>query len=386
MHSPGHLRSSVQSTGPALSSPFVFMTSEARSSSGTGQKKLVVDFPLLGSQKISGDLGSGAETFCTTITVSDIAMESAVPQQPTADQPPPSSASTSATKESGDKTAKTPPRRRSIESSKGHPSTKTTPGSARRRRSGSHTPGSRSPSRNKPAQSISKPLAYTQTQGARDLVALHRESCRLFEAFDSPGKSGSCQSSHGAPQTPANLRMQKSFTDPVSNSPPKGRSMSPSKTGPPHNEPTPLALSPLHDEPEQQEDQPPHKPVPATVMDWTLPSTRKREYAKIDRSNRGIRGLWGKVTPRWLHGNGKRTPFFDESKRGKEYEGSVRRFRLDVPDDVDDERDDGKGVVPVVMEAKPSPSATGTPKKSTEKVEGKAKRGLLGLPRRHTKG
>lgn len=71
-----------------------------------------------------------------------------------------------------------------------------------------------------------------------------------------------------------------------------------------------------------------------TVIDWTSPSTRKREYAKIDRANRGIRGLWRRVAPKWCQPVDRRTPFFEEGKNGKaNYEGSVRRFRMDIPED-----------------------------------------------------
>lgn len=76
----------------------------------------------------------------------------------------------------------------------------------------------------------------------------------------------------------------------------------------------------------------PSKQVPATVIDWTSPSTRKREYEKIDRSARGIRGLWRRFAPRWCQTESKRTPFYEIGKHGKpNYEGSVRRFRMDVP-------------------------------------------------------
>ncbi|THC91854.1 hypothetical protein EYZ11_008676 [Aspergillus tanneri] len=72
----------------------------------------------------------------------------------------------------------------------------------------------------------------------------------------------------------------------------------------------------------------------ATVIDWTSPSTRRREYEKIDRASSGMRGFWRRVAPRWCQSRDNRTPFFEEGKDGKgNYEGSVRRFRMDLPDE-----------------------------------------------------
>lgn len=72
--------------------------------------------------------------------------------------------------------------------------------------------------------------------------------------------------------------------------------------------------------------------VPATVMEWTSPSTRRAEYEKIDRASRGVRGLWRRVAPRWCQSRDSRTPFFEEGKSKTDREGSVRRFRMDLPD------------------------------------------------------
>jgi hypothetical protein len=77
--------------------------------------------------------------------------------------------------------------------------------------------------------------------------------------------------------------------------------------------------------------------IPATITEWTSPSTRRREYEKIDRNNKGFRRLWRRWTPNCLHAGDERVPFFDEeganSNKKKNYEGSVRRFRMDIPDD-----------------------------------------------------
>ena len=72
--------------------------------------------------------------------------------------------------------------------------------------------------------------------------------------------------------------------------------------------------------------------TPCTIIDWKTPASRRREYEKIDRSTRGLRGLWRRVTPRWLRG-GNQIHFYE----GKDDDaGSVRRYRLDLPDEEDE--------------------------------------------------
>lgn len=76
--------------------------------------------------------------------------------------------------------------------------------------------------------------------------------------------------------------------------------------------------------------------VPATVIDWTLPSTRRQEYREIDKSCQGIRGLWRRIVPHRFRRN-SRLIFFDDNDSDA---GSVRRYRLDLPDE--DEEKEGK--------------------------------------------
>ena len=77
--------------------------------------------------------------------------------------------------------------------------------------------------------------------------------------------------------------------------------------------------------------------VPAANIDWTLPSTRRREYEKIDNARSGLRGLMRRVTPRILRKDG-RVGFHDDGKGSDA--GTVRRFRMDVADG-DGVADDG---------------------------------------------
>jgi hypothetical protein len=188
------------------------------------------------------------------------------------------------------------------------------------------------------------------------LLALHRESCRLFQEPDNPPSLSKYSTDeprptlYRAPSTSYKSRREgrtSSENDysvpssPISSShstrrfDPEHRSSVSSTTTPhflqyrdrsntmpsnhslPHGHGYSPSASSIH--------------VPATVMEWTSPSTRRAEYEKIDRASRGVRGLWRRVAPRWCQGRDSRTPFFEEGKNGRE--GSVRRFRMDLPDE-----------------------------------------------------
>ena len=65
-----------------------------------------------------------------------------------------------------------------------------------------------------------------------------------------------------------------------------------------------------------------------TTMHWTSPSTRRREYERIDRANNGFRGFFRKVVPRCVSGPPEKFYEKDQSDTG-----SVRRYRLDDVDE-----------------------------------------------------
>ena len=71
--------------------------------------------------------------------------------------------------------------------------------------------------------------------------------------------------------------------------------------------------------------------VPASNIDWTTPSTRCREYKKIDRARTGVRGLLRRITPCCFRTNNARMGFHGEDGDGDV--SSVRRFRMEVEDD-----------------------------------------------------
>jgi hypothetical protein len=69
---------------------------------------------------------------------------------------------------------------------------------------------------------------------------------------------------------------------------------------------------------------------PATEIRWTSDETRRREYAEIDRGNRGLKGLWKKILP-GVAKKSSRSRFYTEDD-GSDGE-SIRRYRLEVPQD-----------------------------------------------------
>ncbi|EXJ88569.1 hypothetical protein A1O1_05499 [Capronia coronata CBS 617.96] len=68
------------------------------------------------------------------------------------------------------------------------------------------------------------------------------------------------------------------------------------------------------------------------VMSWTSDATRRSEYAKIDRAHSGFHGLFRRLLPRSLCRNARRG-FFTGDCDGD----SVRRFRIGVSDEVEDD-------------------------------------------------
>lgn len=211
----------------------------------------------------------------------------------------------------------------------------------------------RSTSRPTPNPSIVPvPLARTTPQEKREsLLALHRESCRLFREQDSLiDEIQPVSSLQQAPSTTHRPR-QNRLSSEGGSAPPSPIAASSSSRQPYEHRGSlsSATISPPPHHPRDRSNTLPDNPpshvyspsassihIPTTVMEWTSPSTRRREYEKIDRASRGMRGLWRRVAPRWCQGRNSRTPFFEEGKSDRE--GSVRRFRMDLPND-----DSGRG-------------------------------------------
>ncbi|KAI0994710.1 hypothetical protein K3495_g13471 [Podosphaera aphanis] len=87
-------------------------------------------------------------------------------------------------------------------------------------------------------------------------------------------------------------------------------------------------------------------PPPQTIHYWTSHSTRRLEYAAIDAASSGVRGFLVRLVPDcilpvdarrtrlWRHGDGEDN---DVSEKG-----SVRRYRLALPEDNEDKIDEEK--------------------------------------------
>ncbi|KAI9751009.1 MAG: Fungal specific transcription factor [Chaenotheca gracillima] len=171
-------------------------------------------------------------------------------------------------------------------------------------------------------RSLSYPIAPTPT--ATDIeraLEIHKKSCQLFQSLS---------------EKTATLTSQPPLA-PALQTP-----LSPSTTTE-ANEPPPAAKT--------------------KVIHWTSHRTRRAEYAAIDAQNRGIRGFVRLITPSCLHRrlfarSGRRDFYFDPyaqrsverdagcglfvwgGKGGKKKNGgdtdSVRRYRLDLPEEDDE--------------------------------------------------
>ncbi|KAJ5730271.1 uncharacterized protein N7483_004779 [Penicillium malachiteum] len=210
------------------------------------------------------------------------------------------------------------------------------------------------------ASIVSVPARTPQQERRESLLELHRESCRLFQdppaisptedfrpsstqrnpSFANRYRRTSSDMGTSAPPSPiASSSSSRRFDDHhrrsiSSGSVPQLQTRTRSNTLPTTHHIHNSSTSSIH--------------VPETVMEWTSPSTRRREYEKIDRASRGMRGLWRRVAPRWCQARDARTPFFEEGKTSRE--GSVRRFRMDLPDEEQthsDPKRDGSGAGPV---------------------------------------
>ncbi|KAI9650204.1 hypothetical protein NHQ30_000217 [Ciborinia camelliae] len=81
-------------------------------------------------------------------------------------------------------------------------------------------------------------------------------------------------------------------------------------------------------------------PPPATIHYWTSDQTRRLEYAAIDAASKGIRGLVLRCIPDcFLPAEKRGTRLCEEDMRERDDDaGSVRRYRLTMEDEVEDEK------------------------------------------------
>lgn len=80
----------------------------------------------------------------------------------------------------------------------------------------------------------------------------------------------------------------------------------------------------------------PQPPPPATVQYWTSDSTRRLEYAAIDAASKGMKGLLYKLIPDCMvPASSRRTRFACKDGDADSDAGSVRRYRLALPEEKD---------------------------------------------------
>ncbi|KGO73858.1 hypothetical protein PITC_035740 [Penicillium italicum] len=219
------------------------------------------------------------------------------------------------------------------------------------RRSSVHSPRRAVP--NAAIVPVTSPRSSMQDK-RESLLALHRESCRLFQGDGSNRSSTEIRPSlhRAASATYRSQRERRTSTEKGSSEPssPVAASHSSFRFEPESPSPTSTSASHFGTSRNRSKTLPTnhhHSPssssihVPATVMEWTSPDTRRREYEKIDRASSGVRGFWRRVAPRCFQPRDSRTPFFEEGKT--EREGSVRRFRMDIPEDEEPESDSHQG-------------------------------------------
>ncbi|KAL1639037.1 hypothetical protein SLS58_008366 [Diplodia intermedia] len=174
-------------------------------------------------------------------------------------------------------------------------------------------------------------LAMHHRSDLDSVLALHSRSCSLFNSARSPTS---------APQSPGLSSVGRPSTDMSRHSLQVDRSSLRSIA---HQDPAhfyPMPSPALSDFSLVEEDAAPDISTPAappaTVIHWNSPSTRRREYAEIDRSTKGFRGFMRRVTPRWLSRRPPRQAFY-EGEKDDDDACSVRRYRIDVPDEDDAE-------------------------------------------------
>ncbi|KAI6249651.1 hypothetical protein HI914_02138 [Erysiphe necator] len=78
-------------------------------------------------------------------------------------------------------------------------------------------------------------------------------------------------------------------------------------------------------------------PFPPTINYWTSDDSRRLEYAAIDAASKGVRGFFVRIVPDFmLPPQIRRTKFWGLESEGRQREGSVRRYRLALPEDLVD--------------------------------------------------
>jgi hypothetical protein len=261
---------------------------------------------------------------------------------------------------------------------KGQPSSRTSSASPRKRRRSGIPTGPKAPI---PRRRSSVPIR----RKGQDLIAFHRQSCRLFQSLEgtlatsdestmrgTPPQSRPGSLPNSRPSSHCIVKTENGFAYLTSNSSmPRFGSANNSRRN--SSTTAPPLLRPLYGVPglssstapttsssfsslvgastsngvlEEKSStsspsaQPTRPPRPGFSISWTSTETRRLEYKKIDRSHSGLRGLWKRLTPKWCHGKCSRKGFFVSGKSRSSDAGSVRRYRIPLEEDDDGSNDD----------------------------------------------
>lgn len=170
----------------------------------------------------------------------------------------------------------------------------------------------------RPAMSIRTSSRPSTHNLAKDPLTFHHNSCRLFQSL------GAHLAYHQRSPNACPTEGLTGTNDPLSRHGSIPAHLSAAATSDGLNSPSTDAST--------------TKPTPPTIINWTSTSTRRREYEKIDKSHRSLRGWWRRVAPRWFpRPRSSRMGFYD----GDSDAGSVRRYRIELPAE-DDDSDDGE--------------------------------------------
>jgi len=175
-------------------------------------------------------------------------------------------------------------------------------------------------SRPHPRRITSSPHIQGKGPNIDEALALHERSCRIFGSFSRPTTSSGAPTLMSTFERPALLYRSATATD----MPPPRDSVRPPGPIRAHTAYDGVSDEKVVEEPRQYKNF-----VPATIIHWNSVETRRKEYQSIDKANKGVRGFFKKLFPIFgTKASGSR--FYDE-KEGSDA-GSVRRFRLDLPD------------------------------------------------------
>jgi hypothetical protein len=173
-----------------------------------------------------------------------------------------------------------------------------------------------------PRRMTSSPHIQGRGNNIEETLAFHQRSCQIFGTAVRP------TTSNGVPTTTIAERPKKLTRRATTAEMPLMRDVT-APAGPVRAHTAQGSSTIITEEEPQYENY-----VPATIIHWTSPETRRKEYTKIDKSNKGVRGLLKKLFPK-LASRSSESRFYDE-KEGSNA-GSIRRFRLDLPDEEDED-------------------------------------------------